>query len=90
MARWWWVSATLLGDSVSKCSHPFPPHWHVPSFDNYTSVKLTSGAEFDNVQCQFHASVPRDAAELLSVTRCVVVHTCSCFTIVVSTCVLRD
>ena len=69
--------------------HPFPPHWHVPSFDNYTSVELTSGTEFEQVQREFHASVPRGTMELLSVTRyvpvrpacvprCLTVLTCSC------------
>jgi len=68
------------GDSVYECSHPFPPHWHVSSRDNYTCMELTPGKEFDNVQRQFHASLPREAAELLSVTRCEVVQ---CFARVV-------
>jgi len=69
--------------------HPFPPHWHVPSFDNYTSVELTSGTEFEQVRREFHASLPRGTMELLSVTRyvsvrpacvprCLTVLSCSC------------
>jgi len=56
------------------CRHPFPPHWHAPSLDNYSSVELPSGTEFEQVQRRFHASLPRGTMELLSVTRCVVAH----------------
>ena len=49
--------------------HPFPPHWHVQSSDNFTQEDLTSGPEFDDVQQRLHDSLPD--ATLIRVTRCV-------------------
>jgi len=63
---------------TSDYRHPFPPHWHVPSCDNYTSVTLTSGTEFEQVQREFHASLPREAMKLLSVTRYVPMRSLVC------------
>ena len=47
--------------------HPFPPHWHVSSMENFTQEELTSGPEFEDVQQRLHASLPD--ATLIRVTR---------------------
>jgi len=56
--------------------HPFPPHWLVPSSDNFTEEDLASGPEFNDVQQRLHDSLPD--AMLIRLTRYVEGKSSSC------------